>query len=589
MKNLAHLNKYFIKYKWHLLLGVILVIGSNFFMVIQPKLVSEALDSVLGQLKLYEATTDINIKQEIVASASKTAIKSGALILFYALVMSVFMYFMRQTLIVMSRLIERDLKNEVFEHYEKLDLAFYKMNNTGDLMARITEDVSKVRMYLGPAILYSINMLTTFIFVIGSMLFESVELTLYTLIPLPFLSYSIYYISNIIHKRSGKIQGQLSIINSIAQENFSGAKVIKSFVRQDEVNQHFTKEITTYKDLTLKLARTEAFFRPLMIFLIGVSTIITLYLGGLQVVEGNLTPGKIAAFVIYVNMLNWPVTAIGWIASIIQQAEISQKRINEFLKTQPSIESPISDQKINGDIVFQNVSFTYPDSGTIALKNINFELKSGEKMAILGRTGSGKTTIADLLVRMYDTTSGVIKINNYNIKTIDLNELRSKIGYVTQDVFLFSDSIANNISIGVEKTDLTQIKKYTKIAAIDDFIESLPEKYDAQVGERGVTLSGGQKQRIAIARTLIKKPEILVMDDCLSAIDTQTEHEILKHLDENLKDKTTIIITHRIFTMIKFDKIIVLDNGHIIESGTPQQLYAQKGFYYDMLQKQSNN
>lgn len=565
------------------------MIGSNFFMVIQPKLVSDALDSVLGQLTIYENTTDTKIKQDIVASATQIAIKSGALILIYAFIMSVFMYFMRQTLIVMSRLIERDLKNEIFEHYEKLDLAFYKVNNTGDLMSRITEDVSKVRMYLGPAILYSINMLTTFIFVIGSMLMDNVELTLYSLIPLPFLSFSIYYISNIIHKKSGKIQGQLATINSIAQENFSGSKVIKSFVREDEVNSYFSKEITKYKNLSLNLAKTEAFFRPLMIFLIGISTIIVLYLGGQQVVAGSLTPGKIAAFVIYINMLNWPVTAIGWIASIVQQAEISQERINDFLKREPKILSPETDNIVNGHIEFKDVSFTYPDSGIIALQNISFKLKAGEKMAILGRTGSGKTTIADLMVRMYDVTTGSIAINNTDIKKINLSELRSKIGYVTQDVFLFSDSLANNIAIGVNRVDLPTIKKYTRIAAIDDFIESLPEKYESQVGERGVTLSGGQKQRITIARTLIKKPEILLMDDCLSAIDTKTEHQILEHLNQNLKDKTTIIITHRIFTLIKFDKIIVLDEGKIIESGTPAELLAKKGFYYDMLQKQSNH
>ena len=554
-------------------------------------MVRYALDLVVENIGLYRMYEGFDSQAELYASLAKILLFFGVVVLLLALTAGVFMYFMRQTIIVMSRLIEFDLRNEIFSHYEKLDLAFYKKNNTGDLMARITEDVSKVRMYLGPAIMYGINLVGLFTMVIYAMLSVSVELTLYALLPLPFLSISIYYVSNLINKKSTAIQQQLSVLNSASQEVYSGIRVIKSYVQELPMARFFSKESETYKDKTMELARVQALFHPLMLLLIGMSTIVTVYVGGLQVIKGNITPGNIAEFVIYVNMLTWPVTAIGWVASIVQQAAASQKRINEFLETKPDIENEenaISVEKITGKIEFQNVRFVYPDTGIQALRNISFTLQPGERLAIIGRTGTGKTTIADLLLRMYNVTDGQIFIDNRNIRNYNLSSLRQKIGYVPQDSFLFSDTVAANVAFGTHDADLDKIKEFTKYAAVYQEIKGLSKGFDTVVGERGVTLSGGQKQRISIARALIKEPDIIILDDCLSAVDANTEQTILGYLNGALADKTTIIITHRIYSSLQFDKIIVLEDGLISEAGTHEELLASKGFYFEMLEKQKS-
>ena len=587
MKELAYLNKYFIKYRWRFLLGIIFVSLSNYFRVLQPRMIREALDLVVENLSFFNLFNGFALRSELFVLLGKTLLLFGGLVLLLALLMGIFMYFMRQTIIVMSRLIEYDLRKEIFDHYEKLSLAFYKRNNTGDLMSRITEDVTKVRMYIGPATLYGINLVSLFIMVIYSMLSVSVELTLYCLAPLPILSLSIYYVSNLINKKSEVIQQQLAHLNSIAQEVYSGIRVVKSYVQELPMVKYFAHESDDYKDKALSLAKVNALFFPLMVLLIGASTVLTVFVGGLQVAKGAITPGNIAEFVIYVNMLTWPVTAIGWIASIIQQAAASQKRVNEFLKTEPEITNSIHQPKpLRGEIVFDQVSFVYPDTGIKAINNLTFKLKEGEKMAIVGRTGSGKTTIADLLVRMYDVTGGEIRIDDHPIQKLDLANLRQRIGYVPQDIFLFSDTISKNIAFGRAEASQEDIENHARYAAIYDDIKGLSEGFETMVGERGVTLSGGQKQRVSIARALIKRPDIVILDDCLSAVDTNTEKQILNYFSESLSNKTAIIITHRIYSLLQFDKIIVLEDGSIIEEGTHDSLIAQKGYYFDLFEKQ---
>lgn len=589
MQHLAYLNKYFFKYRWRFLLGILFVGMANWFRVWQPKVIREALDTVIASVKHYKETGGISAHPEAMGELSGQIAWFGGAVIGLALLMGLFMFFMRQSIIVMSRLIEYDMRKEIFAHYEKLDLAFYKRNSTGDLMSRISEDVSKVRMYLGPTMLYGLDLIFLFILTISSMLHVSVTLTLWSLLPLPFLSISIYYVSSLINKRSEKIQQHLASLTSTAQEVYSGIRVVKSYVQERAMGRWFAGQSEEYRKKSLELIQVDAFFFPLMSLLIGASIIITVYVGGLQVVAGNITPGNIAEFVIYINMLTWPVTAIGWIASLTQQAAASQKRINEFLHTQPTITSPENGYSapLKGHIVFENVSFVYPDTGIKALENVSFEIKPGQKMAIVGRTGSGKTTIADLLVRMYDVTEGRILVDGIDIREHDLYALRRRFGYVPQDVFLFSDTVLGNISFGKEGITREEAEFYADSAAVHDEIMGLPEGYETVVGERGVTLSGGQKQRISIARAFAKQPDVVLLDDCLSAVDTNTESKILGYLRDALADRTSIIITHRIYGMLEFDRILVLDHHRVAEIGTHETLLASGGYYAEMFEKQS--
>jgi len=595
MKHLSYLYKFFWIYRWRFLLGIAFVGLANWFRVLQPQVIRQALDTVVEQVKFYQEHGGIGAHPEAFGNLSFQIGKFGAIVIGLALLMGMFMFFMRQTIIVMSRLIEYDMRKEIFAHYERLDLAFYKRNSTGDMMSRISEDVSKVRMFLGPTILYGLDLIFLFILAISSMLKVSVTLTMWSLLPLPFLSISIYWVSTIINKRSEKIQQQLATLTSTAQEVYSGIRVVKSYVHEEAMGRWFADQSEEYRQKSLRLIRVDSFFFPLMSLLIGTSIIITVYVGGMQVIAGNLTAGNIAEFVIYINMLTWPVTAIGWIASLTQQAAASQKRINEFLKTSPAVQNqapalPKGEQHtpLKGHIRFENVSFTYPDTGIQALSNVSFEVLPGQRLAIVGRTGSGKTTIADLLLRMYDVKEGRILIDGVDIKQIDLYHLRRSIGYVPQDVFLFSDTVLNNIAFGKEGISREDAEFFAKSAAVHDEIMSLPNGYETVVGERGVTLSGGQKQRVSIARAFAKRPDVVLLDDCLSAVDTQTESRIVGYMEDALSDKTAIIITHRMYGMLEFDKIIVLNEGRISEEGTHDELMTSGGYYTEMLEKQSN-
>lgn len=587
LRHLLVLNKFFFKYKYLLLLGILFVSAGNYFRAWQPQVIRKALDFVLEQLKLYQVADEAG-KAEIMSTLGGALFRFGGLVILLALIMGVFMYFMRQTIIVMSRKIEYDQRKELYDHYQALDKGFYRRNSTGDMMARITEDVSKVRQYLGPALLYGINLVSLFIMVVYAMLKVDVRLTLYALLPLPILSLSIYYVSHLIERRSQAIQAKLSKLTAIAQEVFSGIRVVKSYNQEKAFGRHFTQESEEYKTRNMSLALIEAMFVPLMMVLIGLSTILVIYVGGLQVFDGTITTGNIAEFVIYVNMLTWPVTSIGWIASIIQQANVSQGRINDFLKTEPSIENTgLYHGPVKGHIEFDKVSFTYPDSGIEAIKDLSFSIAPGERVAIIGRTAAGKTTVADLMLRMYDPTSGEIRIDGVPLKDFDLVALRDAVGYVPQDVFLFSDTIENNILFGAAGVDHQTLQDITRHVAIYNEVMSLPDGFQTKIGERGITLSGGQKQRVSMARALIRQPEIVILDDSLSAVDTHTEHTISEYLNRELGGKTVLVITHRIASSMSYDRILVLDHGQLIEEGTHDALMERQGAYYKLWQQQA--
>lgn len=588
MKHLQSLNPWFWKYRYRLLLGVLFVALANYFGVLQPKMVRFALDEVVSNMRLYPLLDGFEARSDFRSFIGSQLLFFGALVLAFASLMGVFMFYMRWTIIVMSRLIEYDLRKGIYDHLQQLDTAFYKRHNTGDLMSRITEDISKVRMYLGPAILYGINLITLFILVIQAMLQVNAELTLYSLLPLPVLSVAIYYVSEWINRRSAKIQAQLSRLTTVAQEVFSGIRVIKSYVQEKAMGRLFGAESDVFLRKSMALARVDALFFPFMVLMIGISTMITIYVGGLKVFAGDITTGNIGEFVIYVNMLTWPVTSIGWVASIIQQAEASQQRINELMAVRPSLpEGTRTLQHWDGDIEFQEVSFTYPDTGIQALKGVSFRLTPGTRMALVGRTGSGKSTVAELILRMYDTSEGQILVHGRDIREWKLEDVRRQTGYVPQDVFLFSDTVAANIAFGMESADRTDLEEVARCAAVDQEIRRLPGGFDTVVGERGVTLSGGQKQRISLARALCKRPPLLVLDDCLSAVDTDTEKQILARLETWIRGSSVILITHRLTGLTTFDQILVLDEGRVVESGDHESLLQAQGLYAELYQQQT--
>lgn len=588
MNSLWHLNKYLYKYKGYLLLGILFTLISNIFVIIPAQLVRIAIDYVVESFGFYQLFEEGDLQEEARGVFLNFIFIFGVLILIMALLRGFFLFLIRQTLIAMSRFIEYDLKNEIFDHYQNLPLSFYRKNSTGDLMARISEDVSRVRMYLGPAIMYGINLIILFPMVIGYMLTVNVPLTLYSLIPLPVLSLSIYIVNNMINERSEKIQKSLSGLSTFVQEAFSGIRVLKAFVRESDSAKDFKLASEDYKEKSIRLTLVQSLFYPLILALIGISTIITVYVGGLQVIDGAIGYGVIAEFILYVNMLTWPVTSLGWVTSIIQRAAASQTRINEFLDHKNDIVSTSNLTKdLEGSISVENLSFEYPDSGIKALENISFEVEAGQALAIIGTTGSGKSTIANLLMRMYDASKGRILIDGRDIREYEIRYLRKQIGYVPQDVFLFSDSLTNNIGFGLDEIPEAVVIKAAKDADVYDNIISFPKGFETRLGERGITLSGGQKQRVSIARAIAKDPKILLLDDCLSAVDTKTENSILNSLKTIMVNRTSIIISHRVSSAKYADLIIVLDDGKMVEQGSHEQLMETKGVYADLYEKQT--
>ncbi len=587
MKELRYLNKYLLKYKWHIIWGAVFVVISNIFQILPAQMVRHAIDLVIDNIRIYGSFEGLTVQNDFFEIFAFGILVYAALILLMALLRGIFLYFVRQTLIVMSRLIEFDLKNEIFEHYQTLPLSFYRRNSTGDLMNRISEDVGRVRMYLGPSIMYGLQLVTLFAILIPIMFSISPMLTLYSLIPLPILSFSIYYVNNIIERRSEEIQRSQSRLSTFVQEAFSGIRVLKSFTRENESINNFSKESNEYKRQSLKLTKVQALFFPLITGLIGLSTVLAVYAGGVEVIGGTLTFGNIAEFIIYVNLLTWPVASLGWTSSLVQRAEASQKRINEFLKTKTDIVSEKNiEREIEGKILFKNVSFTYPDTGITALKNISFQINPGQSLAIIGTTGSGKSSIANLIGRLYDATTGEVFIDDIPIKDYNLVSIRSQMGFVPQDVFLFSDTIYNNIGFGASGSDEERVKKAAMDADVYDNIMSFPLGFQTRVGERGITLSGGQKQRVSIARAVAREPKILVLDDALSAVDTKTENTILNSMKKIMKNRTSIIISHRVSSAKLADKIIVLDDSKIIEEGTHDVLFEKGGAYRELYEKQ---
>jgi len=578
MKELQFLNKYFIKYRFRIILGILITIASKIFALFTPQLIGKSITLISDQIKapvdteVFRYEMSLNILYIIGA-----AIATG-----------LFTFLMRQTIINVSRYVEFDLKNEIYNHYQLLSIAFYKRNRTGDLMSRISEDVSKVRMYIGPAVMYTINTLTLFIVALFYMYNKAPSLTLYTILPLPVLSISIYFLSKLIHKQSTIVQAHLSTLSSSTQEFFSGIWITKAYALETQTEETFSNLANAQREKRLGLSKIQAVFYPLMLLLIGASNLLVIYIGGQQYMDGQIQDlGTIAEFIIYVNMLTWPVASIGWVTSLVQEAEASQKRINEFLKESPSIQSPIeTPSSIGGEIVFKDVYFTYEDTNIEALKGVSFEVKKGKTLAIIGNTGSGKSTILELIGRLYDVDRGTIEIDRKSIKTLNLNSLRSNIGFVPQDPFLFSDTLKNNIKFGNQNATDLEVIDAAKKAVIHENILNFKKGYDTILGERGITLSGGQKQRVSIARAFIKKPQILLLDDCLSAVDTETEEQILNNIELVTKNKTTIIVSHRISSAKNADSIVVLNDGVITQKGTHDALISVEGYYKELYQKQ---
>ena len=579
MKSLKYLNKFFYKYRFRILIGILITIIARIFALVAPNLIGDSITIIDNYLSNGNDPTIVK----------KNLINNILLIIGASITAGFLTFIMRQTLINVSRFIEFDLKNEIFQKYQDLDINFYKNNRVGDLMNRIGEDVSKVRMYVGPALMYSINTITLFIIIITYMFSIDVKLTLYTVTPLPLLSFIIYKLSKKINIKSLKVQESLSKLTTIAQESFSGISIIKSYTIEDELNKHIQEISTETKNRHVDLAKFQSWFLPMMVLLIGVSNILVIYIGGNQFIDGKIELGILAEFIIYVNMLTWPVATVGWVTSIVQQAEASQARINQFLKEKIRIINKNSEiLKINGDLEFKNINFIYEETNIKALSDINFRLQKGESLGIIGPVGSGKSTLLELIVRNYDPMSGEILIDNLNLKKHNKNNIRENISYVPQTTFLFSDTIKNNIRFGKNDAQMPEIKKYSKISCVSDEIEDFPQKFDSILGERGINLSGGQKQRIALARALIKKPKILLLDDCLSAVDLETENEITSNLLTETGNITKVIVSQRTSTIKKCNKIIVLKDGKIIEEGNHEELIMNpKGYYYQINYKQN--
>jgi ATP-binding cassette, subfamily B, multidrug efflux pump len=587
MKELKYLNKYLLKYKKHLFWGMVFVIISTFFQIIPAQLVRLSIDLVTDNILIYRSFEGLALQENFFGVFAFGILLFAGLMLLMALLRGFFLYLVRQTLIVMSRHVEYDLKNEIFNHYQTLPLSFYRRNNTGDLMNRISEDVNRVRMYLGPVIMYGLQLICLFAILIPKMFWVNSTLTWYALIPLPFLSVGIYLVNDIVERRSEEIQKSQSKLSTFVQEAFSGIRVLKSFNRESESIKNFITESDNYKKESLKLTKVQSLFFPLMTGLIGLSVILVVYAGSTEIIRSGLTIGYVAEFIIYVNMLTWPVASLGVTSSWLQRAEASQKRINEFLKTQNTIVSEKElVREIQGKIEFKNVSFTYPDTGIRALKDISFVVNPGESLAIIGTTGSGKSTVSNLIGRLYDAREGEVLIDDIPIGHYNLNSLRTQLGVVPQDVFLFSDTIYNNIAFGLTDSHTEKIMTAAKDADVYENIIAFPLGFETRIGERGITLSGGQKQRVSIARAIVREPKILMLDDALSAVDTKTENNILNSMKRIMQNRTSVIISHRVSSAKLANKIIVLMDGQIVEEGTHIGLLRKGGIYKDLYRKQ---
>jgi ATP-binding cassette, subfamily B, multidrug efflux pump len=589
MKHLASVNKFFVRYKWRLLLGILFVTISNLFAVLPPVVIRNVIDQVQDNITSYHLVSGSSISNPLQSYIFTVVLWNGVLLLGLALLRGIFMFFMRQTIIVMSRLIEYDQKNEIYNHYQGLHTNFYKTHFTGDLMNRMAEDVSRVRQYTGPAIMYSVNLFVLSVMCIWGMVRVDAWLTLYVVAPLPLLAFSIYFVNKVIYRKSEKIQAQLSDLTTTSQESYSGIRVIKSFVQEKNMLRFFNNTSEEYKNSAINLSLTEAVYFPSMNLFIGLSMLTTILIGGIMAIQGKVTAGNIAEFVIYINLLMFPISSIGWVASITQRAAASQKRIDEFLETKPQIVSPPDavHATVNGDVLFDHVNFTYPHTGIHALKDFNLHIRRGQKVAVIGKTGSGKSTLAHMLLRMYDPQQGDVQLDSTSVKRFDVQNLRSQIAYAPQEAFLFSDTVYNNIKFGREDATEAEVKEAARLADLEKDIATFAKGYETVIGERGVMLSGGQKQRMVLARALLKNSKVLLLDESLSAVDTKTEKTILGNLQSYLTDKTTIVITHRIFTSWNFDQILVLDDGSIVEQGTHESLMQLNGRYAKLYKHQT--